>query len=90
MRDEAFWDRIGSVLKWRLSIAESLAMAGTAVAIALWAFGTFTSKSEAEETKRVLTARTDALETQMERLTRSVAEIGENVAYIRGRLEPKR
>lgn len=75
----------GSILNWRLSLAESLALAATVATLTLWITTRFQSKEEALK----LEQRVIAVEAEISSLRSSMNSIAVDVSYIRGRLEPK-
>lgn len=79
----------GSILGWKLNLAESIAMAITAVSIVLWANSTFQDKFDAIEVKKALEERVSRVELELSNLRRDINSIAVDTSYIRGRLEPK-
>lgn len=75
----------GSLLNWRLSLAESLAMAAVVASVTLWITTRFQSKEDAIK----LEQRVAAVELEISSLRSSMNSIAVDVSYIRGRLEPK-
>lgn len=73
------------MLSWKLSLAETLAFGSTVAIVIIFAFGNFTSRSEA----RVLEKRIESLERQMGLMKDDLSHIRATVEYIKGRLEPK-
>lgn len=82
-------DQKGSVAKWRLTLAESLALVVTVVSVTIWIITTFQSKSDAQEWKNAIEGRVGAIEEQLTQMRNNMDGIGKDVSYIRGRLEPK-
>lgn len=73
------------MLSWKLSLAETLAFGSTVAIVIIFAFGNFTSRSEA----LVLEKRIESLERQMGLMKDDLSHIRATVEYIKGRLEPK-
>lgn len=69
----------GSVLRWRLTLSESIALAVACVGVTLWMSARFQTKEDAAK----LELRVSAMESNMN-------QIAVDVSYIRGRLEPKK
>jgi hypothetical protein len=73
------------VLRWKLSLAETLAFGSTVAIIVVFAFGNFTSRTEAQALER----RIENLEKQMGMMKDDLSHIRATTEYIRGRLEPR-
>lgn len=74
-----------ALLNWKLSLAETLAFGSTVAIIIVFAFGNFTSRTEAQ----VLEKRIESLERQMALMKDDLSHIRATTEYIKGRLEPK-
>lgn len=73
------------MLRWKLSLAETLAFGSTVAIIIVFAFSNFSSKTESQAIER----RVENLERQMSSMKDDLSTIKSSVEYIRGRLEPK-
>lgn len=78
-----------SILKWRLTLAETLAFGVTIVSVTLFMVQNFQSKEDAEAWKIAIESRISSLESKMDSFQESQSKIAVDVSYIRGRLEPK-
>lgn len=79
----------GSFLQWKLSLAESLSMVITVLALVGWVMSTFYRKDEAKELKDSLESRVTRIELEMSNLRENISAISRDTNYIRGRLEPR-
>lgn len=75
----------GSLLSWRLSLAESLAMAAVVASVTLWMTTRFQSKEDASKQDTRITA----VETELSSLRTGINNVAVDVSWVRGRLEPK-
>lgn len=71
------------------ALGVAFGVSSIAVSIVLWAFAKFQTKREASVSNRLMRLEMEKLETQVGNMQSNLARIGENVSYIRGRLEPK-
>lgn len=85
-----------TLLQWRLSLAETITLAGVAVSITLWLGTQFQSRKDAEAMERRYQAqqaindgRFTKIEGRLDNVSTNVNQIAVDVSYIRGRLEPK-
>lgn len=76
-------DQRGNILQWRLSVAESVALAATVATMTLWLTATFQSKEDAHK----LEQRVSSIEIELTNLRSSMNSIAVDVSYIRGKLE---
>ena len=77
-------------LTWKLSVAESLAFAATAVTITLWVMATFVEKTSAREFSDQVEARFMQTDARHLRVEGKIDKIEDDVAVIRGILEAQR
>lgn len=75
------------LLTWKISLAESLAFAATAVTLTLWVMATFVEKSSAKEFSDQVESRFMQMESGRQRLDDKIDKIEDDVAVIRGILE---
>lgn len=75
----------GNLLQWRLSLAESLALAATVATLTLWLTAKFQSKEDAEKLEK----RVAAVEQELASLRSSMNSIAVDVSFIRGVLSPR-
>jgi len=76
-------------MKWRLSLAETLAFGSTVAVLTFWISSTFYTKTEQLSWKADIEGRIQSIETKIGSIENNVTGIRADVAYIRGRLEPK-
>lgn len=75
----------GTLLKWKLSLAETLSF-GVSIAILVWFIMTnFQSKADG----RILEKRIERVENELSGMKETLSEINAGISYIKGRLEPK-
>jgi len=75
----------GSLLKWQLTLAETLSFGITIAVFVYFITNNFVSVTEGVALK----LRVEKVETDVTLLRNSLAQIGSDISYIRGRLEPK-
>lgn len=75
----------GTLLSWKLSVAETLSFGVTIAALVVFATSTFQSKTDGEKLEK----RIDRLETELSNMRTILTDISNTLSYIRGRLEPK-
>lgn len=75
----------GSLLQWKLSLAETLSFGITIAALVVFAMNTFQSKEDGYKLEK----RIDRLELELSSMRAILTEISNNLSYLRGRLEPK-
>lgn len=73
----------GSLLSWRLSLAESLAMAAVVASVTLWMTTKFQSKEDAAKQD----TRISAVESEQSNLRSSINSIAVDISYVRGKIE---
>jgi hypothetical protein len=71
------------MLRWKLSLAETLAFGSTVAIVIVFAFGNFSSKTEAQAIER----RVENLEKQMGSIRDDVSAIRASTEYVKGRIE---
>lgn len=76
----------GSILSWRLSLAETLAFGATVATLVLWLSEKFLLKEDGNK----LETRVAAIEGEISQLKTGMGQIAVDVSYIRGRLEPNK
>jgi hypothetical protein len=93
-------DEKGSIMKWKLSLAEALSF-GMTIAILVWSISWFMSDrfiskndavkidSKVDGVEKGLGERVTKVEAEISQLRASMSQIAVDVSYIRGRLEPK-
>lgn len=74
-----------SILKWRLTLAETLGFGFTVATLVLWLSNTFQSRDEGYKIEK----RVENLEIKISNLSDGINSIAKDLSYIRGRLEPK-
>lgn len=72
------------LLKWRLTLAETLAFGVTVATLVLWLSDKFQSKDEGFKIEK----RVENLEIKISNLSDGINSIAKDLSYIRGRLEP--
>lgn len=77
------------ITRWKLSLAETLAFGCTVAALTLWAVDRFQTQADASEVRESIERRISVLQERQDRVESFIHEIGKDVSYIRGRLEPK-
>lgn len=75
----------GSLLSWKLSLAETLAFGVTIITVVLWLSDRFLSKEDGSK----LEGRVAAIESEISQIKSGMSNIAIDVSYIRGRIEPK-
>lgn len=75
----------GNLLSWKLSLAETLSFGVTIAALVVFATSTFQSKEDGYKLEK----RIDRLEVELSNMRTILTQISSDLAYIRGRLEPK-
>jgi len=78
-------EQTGNLLKWKLTLAETLAFGATLTVIITWMSTNYQSKSEALK----LENRIERVETEISQMRDGINKISADVSYIRGRLEPR-
>lgn len=78
-------DQVGNLLKWKLTLAETLAFGATLTVIVTWMSTNYQSKSEALK----LENRIERVEFEMTQMRSGIETIAKDTAYIKGRLEPR-
>jgi sensor domain CHASE-containing protein len=78
------------LLKWRLSLAETVAACFTIASLTLWLTTYFQSKADANERFAQVDARVFSVEKRLDNMQDNMNRIAVDVSYIRGRLEPDR
>lgn len=83
-------DQRGTLLSWKLTLAETLGACGTVGAfvsvIMIFANNSFQSKEDASK----MYQRIEKVETELSSLKNGVNQIAVDVSYIRGKLEPQK
>lgn len=74
------------VLGWKLSLAETLAFGSTVAIIIVFAFGNFTSRTEAQAIEK----RVEILERQIHSMKDDLSAIRASTEYVKGRIENSR
>lgn len=78
---------------WRFSAIElsslAIALATITISITLWAVNTFQTKTDAKEQRLELRREIDNVTTSVKDMESRINKIGDDVSYIRGRMEPK-
>lgn len=78
---------------WRFSAIElsslAIALATVTISITLWAVNTFQTKSDAREQRLELRREIDNVSSTVKDMESRINKIGDDVSYIRGRMEPK-
>lgn len=75
----------GSLLQWRLSLAETLAF-GVSIAMLVYFI---TDKFQSKDDATKLEKRVEKVELEISQVKEGINLISKDVSYIRGRLEPK-
>ena len=75
----------GTLLQWRLSLAETLSFGITIAVLVYFVTDKFQSKEDAQKLER----RVEKVETEISQVKEGINLISKDVSYIRGRLEPK-
>jgi membrane protein insertase Oxa1/YidC/SpoIIIJ len=78
-------NQTGSLLKWQLTLAETLSFGITIAVFVYFITNNFVSVGDGV----LLKQRVDRVESELSNLRNSLAQIGSDISYIRGRLEPK-
>jgi len=81
---------VSTLLKWRFTFSEMVAFAFVVISITLWSLATFQSKSDAAIVSSSHERDFEKLEKRIDGLSQTLNAIGNDVSYIRGRLEPKK
>lgn len=71
------------MLKWKLSLAETLAFGSTVAVVMVFAFSNFSSKTESQAIER----RVENLERQMGSMRDDISAIRASTEYVKGRIE---
>lgn len=78
-------EQAGNLLKWKLSLAETLAFGVTVAVMVVWLSTNYQSKADALK----LEARIERVEFEMTQMREGINGIARDVSYIRGKLETK-
>ncbi len=78
-------EQTGNLLKWKLTLAETLAFGITVAVMVVWLSTNYQSKSDALK----LENRIERVELEMSQMREGISNISKDVSYIRGRLEPR-
>lgn len=78
-------EQTGNLLKWKLTLAETLAFGVTVAVMVVWLSTNYQSKAEALK----LESRIERVELEMSQMREGISNISKDVSYIRGRLEPR-
>ena len=78
-------EQTGTLLKWKLTLAETLAFGVTVAVMVVWLSTNYQSKAEALK----LENRIERVELEMSQMREGISNISKDVSYIRGRLEPR-
>lgn len=78
-------EQTGTLLKWKLTLAETLAFGVTVAVMVVWLSTNYQSKAEALK----LENRIERVELEMSQMREGINKISTDVSYIRGRLEPR-
>lgn len=78
-------EQAGTLLRWKLTLAETLAFGVTVAAIVTWLSTNYQSKIEASK----LETRIERVESEMSQMRDGINRIATDTSYIKGRLEPK-
>lgn len=76
----------GSMLQWKLSLAETLAFGCTIAVLVFFITKNFQSKDDAA----ALEKRIERVENELSSVKDALYKIDSNVSYIKGRLEPQK
>lgn len=74
--------------KWRLTIPETVSCVVAVLAALVWLLSYFQNKAEASSDKQATENRINRLETDFSAIKTTVILIGNDVSYIRGRIDP--
>lgn len=75
----------GTLLQWRLSLAETLSFGVTIAVLVYFITDKFQSKEDAMKLER----RVEKVEAEISQVKEGINAISKDVSYIRGRLEPR-
>lgn len=75
----------GTVLSWKLSLAETLSFGATIAVLVFFITNNFQSKEDGI----VLEKRIERVENELSGMKETLSEINAGISYIKGRLEPK-
>lgn len=75
----------GTVLSWKLSLAETLSFGATIAILVFFITNNFQSKEDG----KVLEKRIERVENELSGMKETLSEINSGISYIKGRLEPK-
>lgn len=75
----------GTVLSWKLSLAETLSFGATIAVLVFFITNNFQSKEDG----KVLEKRIERVENELSGMKETLSEINSGISYIKGRLEPK-
>jgi len=78
-------EQTGNLLKWKLTLAETLAFGVSLTVIVTWMSTNYQSKADSLK----LENRIERVESEMSQMRDGINKISSDVSYIRGRLEPK-
>lgn len=78
-------EQTGNLLKWKLTLAETLAFGVTVAVMVVWLSTNYQSKAEALK----LESRIERVEMEMSQMRAGINQIASDVSYIKGRLEPR-
>ena len=78
-------EQTGNLLKWKLTLAETLAFGVTIAVMVVWLSTNYQSKAEALK----LESRIERVEMEMSQMRAGINQIASDVSYIKGRLEPR-
>lgn len=78
-------EQAGTLLKWKLTLAETLAFGVTVAVMVVWLSTNYQSKEDASK----LEGRIERVELEMSQMREGISNISKDVSYIRGRLEPR-
>lgn len=75
----------GTVLSWKLSLAETLSFGATIAVLVFFITNNFQSKDDGI----ILEKRIERVENELSGMKETLSEINSGISYIKGRLEPK-
>lgn len=75
----------GTVLSWKLSLAETLSFGATIAVLVFFVTSNFQSKEDG----KILEKRIERVENELSGMKETLSEINSGISYIKGRLEPK-
>ncbi len=75
----------GTVLSWKLSLAETLSFGATIAILVFFITNNFQSKEDG----KTLEKRIERVESELSGMKETLSEINSGISYIKGRLEPK-